>query len=436
MHIFFWDYIKEKWAYAGFQKYFRNMGWMFAGKIFTLILSFFVSIYMARNLGVENFGTLNFVISFASIAGISIFTINSILLRKLNHEPENTEKILGSAFIINIINALLTIITATVASLIFANNQTTTILVFSFSTFAIFQTFSGTIDPYFQAHAKIKKVTQANIITSIISAIVKIGLISFNVNIIYLLLSYVFDHFIAAISYIYIYQKYIGKIFNWKIDKNTIKNFIVNSWPFTISAIATSIYIRADQIFLKLLLGSKAVGSYVVAVRFSEVWFIIPAVICASLLPAILNAQKTNQEIFFFRSKKMYSLLFYSSLLICAFIFISAPFIIKTLYGTDYIQSISLLRIYVWSIIGVFISTALQQFLLAQNKFKTILLLNVIGMTLSLILNSLFIPIWGIKGAAITNIFAYTLPVIVILSLKDMKDQKLSFISAVFKPFS
>ena len=428
-------YIIEKLEHPGFQKYSQNMGWMFFGRISTLVLSFFVSVYMARNLGVENFGTLNFVISFVSIAGTFIFVIDSILLKKLNHEPENTNKILGSALVIKLLNAFLTIIIATVASLIFANSNITTVLVFSFSTFAIFQSVH-LVDIYFQSHATMKSVVPMNIFVAISSTIIKFILISFNVDIFYLLLSYVFDYFLSAIGYVHLYKKYVGKIFDWKIDKDMIRNFMINSWPFTISAIATIIYVRADQIFLKVFLGSEAVGLYVVAVRFSEVWFFISGIVCMSLLPAILNAQKTSHELFLARSKKLYSLLFYLSIVICIFIFITAPLIINILYGSAYTQSIVLLRIYIWSIIGVFIGTVLQQTLLAQNKFKTILLLNVIGMVLSLILNPLFIEIWGIKGAAVANIFAYTLPVIIILSLSKMRDQRTSFIHGIFKPLS
>jgi len=431
--------IPQKWRdfleSDGFKRYSKNTGWMFLGRIFSLVLSFFVSVYMARNLGVEIFGTLNFVISFVSIAGSTFFVIDSILIKKIIQEPENTNKFLGSALVVKIVNALLAITTATVASIFFANSQITTILVFVFSTFTIFQSFD-LIDFYFQAHADVKNVSIASFFTGALSALVKVIIISLHVDIFYLLLSYVFDHFMLTISYIYLYKKYVGKISAWRIDKNTIKNLIIQSWPFTLSTLAISIYMRVDQIFLKILLGSKAVGLYVVAVRFSEVWFIISSVICGSLLPAILNAQKTSENLFLTRSKRLYSLLFCLSVLICVFIFVSAPFIINFLYGVAYVESIGILRIYIWSIIGVFISTALQQILLAQGKFKTILSLNLIGMTLSLVLNYLFIPLWGIKGAAIANIFAYTLPVIIILSLNQNREQRKAFVSAVLKPLS
>jgi O-antigen/teichoic acid export membrane protein len=239
-----------------------------------------------------------------------------------------------------------------------------------------------------------------------------------------------------AFGYTYLYKKNIGPIFKWKINKEHFLYLAIKSWPFTLSTIATAIYVRIDQIFLKLLLGSEAVGLYVVAVRFSEVWFFVSGIICASLLPAILNAQKTSSDLFLARSKKLYTLLFYTAILICIFIFMAAPLIINLLYGQEYATSIPLLRIYIWSITGVFISTALQQLLLAQNKFKTILYLNVLGMVISLLLNYIFITKWGVKGAAISNICAYTIPFFIILSSKSMKDQRKAFVSGVFKPFS
>ncbi|MEI6042262.1 MAG: flippase [bacterium] len=429
------SYIKEKWQHAGFQKYLKNTGWMFFGRIFSLVISLFVSIYIARQLGPEQYGTLNFIISFVSIAGITLFAIDSLVIKKLNHEPENTNKILGSAIFIKFINSFFIIIASTVSALFFAHNQSTTLLVLAYSTFAIFQSFN-VIDYYFQSHANNKPVSILGMCISFISSIIKLIMVFLGLPIIFLLLSYVFDNIMSVIGYTYLYKKYVGSIFSWVLKKKLVYYFITNSWPFTLAAIASSVYVRIDQVFIKVLMGSESVGLYVIAVRFSEVWFFISSVVCASLLPAILNAQKTNHDLFLSRSKRLYTLLFYSAFAISIFIYISSPLIINTLYGPAYFPSILILRIYIWSIIGVFIGTALQQFLLAQNKFKTILFLNTIGMIISLSLNYILIPIWGIKGAAMANIIAYTLPFLITISLRGMKDQRKAFVSAIFKPLS
>ena len=33
-------YIKEKWLHVGFQRYFRNTGWMFASRILCMVMAF------------------------------------------------------------------------------------------------------------------------------------------------------------------------------------------------------------------------------------------------------------------------------------------------------------------------------------------------------------------------------------------------------------
>lgn len=427
--------IKEKWSEAGFQKYFRNTGWMFGARVFTLLINLFVSVYIARQLGPEQYGTFSFIISFVSIAGFTIFAIDSLLMKKLHENEEEINELLGSALMIRLINSLFTIIAASSAAFLFANTSTTILMIFVYSTFTIFQSF-GVIDFYFKINSKNKPVSILGIVVIVISSILKISILYFNLPLIYLLSSYVVDHIIGSIGYIYLYKKHVGNFFELKARKNIVKDLIVKSWPFSLAAFAGAVYVRVDQIFIKVLLGSESVGFYAIAVRFSEVWFILSEVICISLLPAILNAEKSNEKLFLNRSKRLYSLLFYSAIGICILMYFISPILIDTLYGEAYANSVSILRLYIWSIVGFFMITVLNQFLLAKGKFKTILTMSIIGMLLSLVLNYLLIPIYGIKGAAIANIFAYTLPFIIVLSLKDLKNQRVAFIKAVIKPFS
>ncbi len=427
--------IKEKWGEAGFQKYFRNTGWMFLSRMFILLINLFVSIYIARKLGPEQYGTFSFIISFVSIAGFTLFAIDSLLMKKLHEGKEKINELLGSGLIIKIINSLFTITAATMAGLLFANTSTTVLMIFIYSTFTIFQSF-GVIDFYFKINAQNKPVSILSVIIVVISSAIKMGILYFNLPLIYLLSSYVIDHIIGSIGYLYLYTKYVGNFFKLQATKNIIKELIIKSWPFSLAAFAGVVYVKVDQIFIKVLLGSESVGLYAIAVRFSEVWFILSEVICISLLPAILNAEKTDSKLFLSRSKRLYSLLFYSAIGICIIMYFISPILINTLYGQAYTGSVDILRLYIWSIVGFFMITALNQFLLAKGKFKTILSMSVVGMLLSLILNYILIPIYGIKGAAMANIFAYTLPFIIVLSLKDLKNQRMAFVKAVINPFS
>lgn len=430
------DTIKNTWQHAGFQKYVKNTSWMFISKILILALNLFVSIFVAKQLGPEQYGTFSFIISFVSIAGFTLFSVDSLIMKRLHEHPDQTKEILGSGLIIKLVNGLFTVSAATLAGILFANTASTTWMIFVYSTFTIFQSVS-VIDFYFRIHALNKPVSILGTIVTLVMSVFKITVVAYNLPIVYLLFGYVIDQILGGIGYIYLYKKYIGNIFDLQPVKTMIVDLVLKSWPFTLSALAAAIYVRVDQVFIKVLLGSESVGFYAIAVRFSEVWFIIAELICISLLPAILNAEKSNRFVFLNRSKRLYSLLFYSSIAICIGMYVIAPLLIKTLYGEAYLPSIQILQFYIWSIVGYFMLTALNQFLFAENKFKTILSLNIIGMVLSIILNYTLIPILGITGAIIANIFAYSLPVVIVLIFfKNMKDQRIACINGILKPFS
>lgn len=425
--------IKEVWNHTGFQKYFRNMGWLFFVKIISLFTSLFVSIYTARVFGPTDYGTLTFVVAFVSIIGSFFLSIDQIVIKKINNNPEDADKIIGSTLILKIINSILIIISSTIAALFFANSRVSIILIFVFSIFNFFQSFNSVIDSYFQANANIKKLSIIAVFCFIFSSIIQILILYYNLGILVFLASYSLSHLISSISYIILYKK-VNKKISWKIDPIILKDIILISWPFTLSAIATTIYTKIDQIFIKTIINSEQLGIYIVAVRFSEVWFFVSSTICIALLPAILNSEKTDKKIFYTRMKRMYSLLFYSAICICFFMYMISPILIKTLYGNEYHQSIEILRVYVWSIIGYFLITGIQQFLFAENKFKTILLLNLTGMCSSLLFNYLLINKYGILGAAYANIISYSIPLITLLFIKELKEHKKSLINGILKP--
>lgn len=426
--------IKSTITEPGFLKYLKNTGWVFFGRIFNIGLSFIVTVYTARQLGVETYGMLNYILSLVGIVGISIFTIDSLIMKMLNSGEENREEVLGTSLVIKTINALVAVCISTiVAYSLSSSTNAIAFLVLAYSTFTIFQVFNS-IDIYFKSKSDIKKLIIIYIATSFITALVRIAVLYFGLGLLALLLTYVFDAIIGMIGNIYLYTKEVGRITSWRFSKNVFKKLTLGSWTFTASAFATAVYYTIDQIYLKHLIGNESVGIYVVAVRFSEVWFVISSVLCTVLLPAILNARRTDYALFIERSKRLYALLFYIAVAICVSIYVIAPILVDVVYGEAYMESVGLLRIYIWSIIGIYINTALQQMLLADGKFRSILLLNIFAMLISIILHPIGITYLGASGAAIVNVFAYSLPVVMLLSMKGMADQRKSLLSGIMRP--
>ncbi len=88
------------WQHAGFQKYFRNTGWMFLGQ-FSMILSLTMNIWLARYFGPEKYGLINYTIAFVGMFSfIANLGISEILIRELVKNPEKRNKLLGTSFLL------------------------------------------------------------------------------------------------------------------------------------------------------------------------------------------------------------------------------------------------------------------------------------------------------------------------------------------------
>jgi O-antigen/teichoic acid export membrane protein len=155
------------------------------------------------------------------------------------------------------------------------------------------------------------------------------------------------------------------------------------------------------------LMGNYEVGLYAAAVKLVEAWYFIPGIICTSLFPAIINAKKNNLEIYKHRLKNFYILMAVISILIAIPISLFAGQIIYILFGGGYIESVNILRIYIWSNLGLFLGTAAYQFLIAENRVMTIFIITTLAMIINIGLNLVFIPMFGLTGAAWATLISY-----------------------------
>ncbi len=426
-------YIKEKWAHTGFQKYLRNTGWMFFGRIFTLGISFFIGIYIARYLGPSNYGLLSYVISFVGLFSfLTSFGIDGIVNREIIKDHNKKDDLIGTAFYLKLIGSAIAIFMVFVISLFTTKDIFILGLIWIFSLSFIPQAFN-VIETYFQSQVLSKNSVKAQIISLLLASILKIICIVLNKGIFWLTLIYVIEGIIYSFILLVLYKKFGKHIKEWKFQKSIAISLLKDSWPLMLSAVAVGIYMKIDQVMIKNMLGNEQTGIYAVAVKLSEVWYFLPGIICSSLFPALVNSLKTNEEFFNQRIKKLYFLMFWSSFGIALTTTILAYPIIKILFGDQYLGSVIVLKIYVWAGIGVSLGIVVNQYLLANNLTKISFYNTILGAIINVILNLFLIPKLGIIGAATSTFISYTLATFAVLFFKQSKNHgKLILRSIIF----
>ena len=193
--------------------------------------------------------------------------------------------------------------------------------------------------------------------------------------------------------------------FHWK----RAKKLMGGAWPLIFSGMMVLIYMKIDQVMLKEMLNSKAVGVYAAAVKLCEAWYFIPSAIMASLFPAIIESRKESEEIYEKRVQKLYELMVWGSILVALPITFLADWVIQVLFGSDFKEAATVLKIYIWGFVFVSLGVASSHWLVAENLEKHALLRSFLGAILNISLNLYLIPIYGITGAAyatlITQLF-------------------------------
>lgn len=402
--------VKWRWVlgHGGFRRYFANTGWLFFSRVFILFLAFFVSIYVARYLGPEKYGLMNYIISFVGLFSfIPSLGLNSILSRELVKDPSRKDVLLGTAFFLQVFGGVLGIVCVNFVSWFILGGEKLVNYLILFVSLTFLLQALNVVDVYFQSRVMAKKVALIQVTYFFISSLIKVLFIILKFDYSYFVMLSLLEAFILACGLFFTYKKNNFSFSSWKFDFSLAKGLLKNSWPLMFSSAFLFIYSRIDQIMIKQMMNDYYIGLYSVTAKLSEVWIFIPSAIVGSLFPAIVNSKKTNQEVYKSRFKRLYSLLFFLSLLMSLLIFIFSKFLIQFLFGVEYMGALSSLRIYVWSGIATSIGFAISQYLIVENRTKELFFLNFFSMLINICLNLVLIPRYGIEGAAFATLFSY-----------------------------
>jgi O-antigen/teichoic acid export membrane protein len=138
-----WQKINQLKNHPGFRKYFANTSWLIAERILRMVVALFVSVYVARYLGPERFGLLNYANSFVGLfIALATLGLDSIVVRELVKTPERREELLGTAFGLKIVGAIFMWLVILAAVPLTHNDTQTNTLIAIIAFAVIFQAFN------------------------------------------------------------------------------------------------------------------------------------------------------------------------------------------------------------------------------------------------------------------------------------------------------
>jgi len=387
-------------------KVLSNTLWMLLEKGSRLVIGVLVSSLMARSLGPDGFGQLNYFISLLTIASVlSSLGLNRIIVRDVANHLEDKlfcNNTVVTAFYLRLIVSLVLWITVSVIGLLLLPEDMLFItIIFSSLFFIAFDVF----DFYAQGSSDFKVISLCRLATFLVMSLLKICVILLGGGLEVFVWLVMIEYFLVAVFFyaFFIRKRHLALTLKQVKVRRGVE-LIMESWPEIIAGFGAILFMRLDQIFLQWLSGDASVGIYSAATRITEAWYFLPSVIIATTFPKLLSLRGTSYERYFEGIRVLMSFLVILSVAVALFFSLTADWIVALLFGHNYAESANVIVLHTWG--GIFLCMGITSgsWLVAERKLKLNLQRNLFGLAVSAITNWMLIPLYGVTGSAIATV--------------------------------
>jgi len=384
-----------------------NIGWIFSERILRHTVGFAIGIWIARYVGPEEYGLLNYATAFVLVfAFLGALGLDSLAVRDMLRNPASRDETLGTLLALRLTGGLVMMLVTAGAMMLVAPQDPrapTLILVISVAHLLLA---TDSIDCWFQANVASRYTVIARLASFFALSLVRIVLIVVQAPLVAFAVANLAESALLAVCMLVVYHRSGQKLARLKVCLARAKTFCAEGWPLFVSALVVSITQRVDQVLLGDMAGYKEVGAYAIAVRVIEATYILPAVIGTSVFPALVKSRDQDLRLYQLQVEKLCGTLLWLAFALSLPLSLFSSVLVRVLVGVEYEHAALPLAILAWMPMFVFFGLVRQRWLIAEDALAAALCLEIAACVINMVMNLLLIPRYGAAGAAMASLIA------------------------------
>ena len=383
------------------RKVLTNVFWAILGKIVNMLGALFVGILVARYLGPSSYGLMNYVISYVAIFSVfATFGLDYIEIREMSREHTHKDEIMGTSFRLRLYFATIAEILIVLLLWVSHADYFTSAMILLYS-LSLYTGCFSIIRNYFTSIVKNEYVVKSEITRTIIGSAIKIVLLWIKAPVEYFIAASLFDTFLVSSGYVLAYNKLVGKIKEWKYNKQYVPFLLRESFPLLLSGAAVVIYQRIDQVMIGNMIDHQSVGYFATAGKFLDLIMFLPMVLTQTVTPIVIRTrEKGTKEDYEVKKRQLVGIVTWVSIILATVVSFFSYWLIRYTYGVLYLPAVPVLQIMAWKTLGMALSSSAGQVIIMEGIQKWAVLKNLLGCTCCIALNYVLLPVYGIIGAA------------------------------------
>lgn len=395
----------------------RNVLWLLFSQGGVRLIGFGLGTVLARVLGVGDFGTYMYVMTYVSYFGIlSDAGLGRLLIRDVARDRATAQEYLGQITALRLTLAAAAYALMLVVALVIAtpSDRTSYVAVAGLSLFT--GAVSGVLASMFNAREEMRVAALFGLLSSSATAVLVLTALLAGAG-----LAGIFTAATLAtvppLAFLLIMWRRRERGPRLKASWQFWRKALRQSYAYAILGLVGVIYFRIDALMLTWIDSAEATGIYTAAYRLLDAVTDAPGVIVAALFPMLARMHRGPRA----RLRRAYlsalgTLTLLGLPVMLLLIALARP-IITVLYGDDYLESVTVLRILAVAVFLIFVDTANTLVLYSGDNLRTVMLLSVGTMTANVVLNLILIPRYSYNGAAVATILSTAVSLLIFTPL-------------------
>lgn len=399
------------------QRITKNVFSLSIAQIVSIFLGLLYTMLMARYLGAEGFGILNFALAYTGV--LSIFSemgFSQVIVREVARDKSLAEKYISNAILLKLILSVPTMFLIIEGVNLFDNSYNNEKIVIIIGVSMIIGTFNSIFYSIYQAFEKIEFQSFGQILNNSLLYIGTLVIINYNYK-------------TTAFASLFLLTSIINLIYNLsivslKFVRPTLKyeylfwkKLLKEAIPFAITGLSISVYFWTDTLTLSFFKGNEVVGLYNAAYRIISALLFIPYIFNSTIFPLMAQYHISSRECLILSFKNLYKVMALIGIPLGIGTILIADDLILLIYGSKYSESIIVLRILICSFILILMRNPFERLLEAINQQAKVTKIFIMGAVANVILNVAFIPKYSYVGAGIATLIANLIVLILLIEV-------------------
>jgi O-antigen/teichoic acid export membrane protein len=382
----------------------RNTAWVTFGSLFLKVLNFLFNVYVIRSLGDERFGQYAIVTAFPGLFAIFIeLGMTQYVMREISRDRTKANSLVWNLIAVRLLLAIFGVIAITAAAaVVYEPGIVLGVFLFTFN--FVFSAIEAPLESVLTANERFDYMTLLSIVGRVtfmaLGTIFLFSGLSFHWLIVAGLVGVPTQ---IAVSTWAIYK---GKFMEFRpnLDIKTWPIIIRGGFPFGMISLALSLAFSIDTVILSFFEPDRVVGWYQAAYNLVFALMFVSDGFSTVIVPTLTHEFVRNPDrvrTWYYRSVKI--ILLISVPMAVGGMVVAEPMILF-LYGEEFLPSVIALQILIWDVPFLMFNAYCGNITTVIGKEKEAARIYSINAVANIVLNIIFIPLYGMIAAAVITV--------------------------------